>query len=108
MDTLYDSETRLTWQRKPAPGATMWADAKEICAHAGNGYRLPEVEELVGLLAVKAVKPALDPAGFPATAVDVFWSGSQAGPGAASVVHFSTGRRATSVISEKNRVRCVR
>jgi eukaryotic-like serine/threonine-protein kinase len=107
-DTVYDAQSQLTWQRRPAPGAVDWTSAREYCAHAGHGFRLPEADELAGLLAIKAVSPPVDPAGFPATAVDVFWSGSTAGQGAASVVHFSTGRRATSVISEKNRVRCVR
>jgi eukaryotic-like serine/threonine-protein kinase len=106
--TLQDDETRLTWQRKPAPGAMDWASAKAYCARQSGGFRLPEVDELIGLLAVRATTPPLDPASFPTAAVDVFWSASAAGPGAAAVVHFSTGLRGTSVISERNRVRCVR
>ena len=106
--TLHDEESSLTWQRKPAPGSMDWASAKAYCAHQSGDFRLPEVEELMGLLAVTTATPPLDPASFSTTAVDVFWSGSPAGPGAASVVHFSSGRRGTSVISERNRVRCVR
>ncbi len=105
---LYDAEARLAWQRKPAPGSMDWASAKTYCAHQSGGYRLPEVEELTSLLAVTAATPPPDPASFSTTAVDVFWSASAAGPGAASVVHFSTATRGTSVTSERNRVRCVR
>ena len=85
-----------------------WASAKAYCGRQGAGFRLPEAEELSGLLAVTATTPPLDPASFPTAAVDVFWSATAAGPGAAAVVHFSTGLRGTSVISGRNRVRCVR
>jgi eukaryotic-like serine/threonine-protein kinase len=106
--TLHDDETGLTWQQKPAPGSMDWASAKAYCSRQSGGFRLPEVDELTGLLAITAVSPPVDPVSFSTTAVDVFWSASAAGPGAASVVHFSTGGRGTSVISERNRVRCVR
>ena len=105
--TLRDGETKLTWQRSPAPGAMDWAAAKAYCMRQ-PGFRLPDVQELVGLLAVTEVTPPLDPTGFPTSAVDVFWSATQPGPGVASVVHFSTGRQATSVVSGRNRARCVR
>jgi hypothetical protein len=106
--TLRDDETRLTWQRAPAPGSMDWANAKEYCARQRGGLRLPQIEELAGLVAFTSALPPRDAVNFPTTPADVFWSASAAGPGAASVVHFSTGRRATSVISGYNRVRCVR
>ena len=106
--TVRDATTGLTWQRAPAPGAMDWEGAKDHCAHQKGGLRLPEIDELAGLVAVTREKPPKDPANFSTTPVDVFWSASAAGRGAAAVVHFSTGRRGTSVISGLNRVRCVR
>ena len=111
-DTLRDAQTGLTWQRRPAGRTMEWSAAKAHCAGAGSGFRLPEVDELQGLLVVTTLDPPLDAAAFPTTAVDVFWSSALAtgasSTGAAWVVHFSDGRRTTSVVSAKNRVRCVR
>ena len=109
-DTLSDAQTGLTWQRRPAAHTMDWSAARAHCAGVGAGFRLPEVDELQGLLAVTTREPPLDPGAFSTAAVDVFWSGARApeGSGAAWVVRFSDGRRATSVVSAKNRVRCVR
>jgi serine/threonine-protein kinase len=107
-DTLYDQETKLTWQRTPAVKTMDWTAAKAHCPRVGPGYRLPEVEELTALLAVAAADPPIDAANFSTTPIDVFWSATAAGPGAAMVVRFSEGRRGTSVITAQNRVRCVK
>jgi serine/threonine-protein kinase len=108
-DTLHDTATKLTWQRAPARGNMDWASAKAYCARQSGSLRLPEADELDGLLAVTRVSPPIDAAGFPTEPSDVFWSATPAGPGAAVVVHFSKGgSRGTSVISGRNRVRCVR
>jgi hypothetical protein len=107
-DTVRDAETGLTWQRKPAGRAMDWSAAKAFCAVAGAGYRLPGIDELQALLVVTTLDPPLDPAAFPTTPVDVFWSSAPASDGSAWVVHFSDGRRTTSVVSARNRVRCVR
>ncbi len=56
--TLYDGDSKLTWQRKPAPGSMDWASAKGYCARQGRGFRLPEVEELTGLLAAATAESA--------------------------------------------------
>ncbi len=109
-DTLVDSASKLTWQRKPGPGAMSYEAARTYCERAGEGYRLPDIEELKKLLDVTKVDPPLDPASFPTSPVDTFWSGSLApdGSGARWVVHFSTGRVAGSALGLPNRVRCVR
>jgi serine/threonine-protein kinase len=107
-DTLVDTEAKLTWQRTPAPGAMDWTAAKAWCSKQGGGYRLPEIEELAGLVAVAAAEPPIDAANFGTTPIDVFWSVTPAGPSAAMVVYFSGGRRGTSTISSRNRVRCVK
>jgi eukaryotic-like serine/threonine-protein kinase len=106
-DTLLDTETHLAWQRKPMQGTADWSKAKAHCNHAGEGFRLPELEELSGLLPVTA-PPAVDPVGFTATPLDVYWSAKQAGPSSAMVVRFSDGKQWSNVISTPNRVRCVR
>jgi hypothetical protein len=106
--TVRDTKTSLVWQRAPAVGAVDWAAAKAYCARQGGGFRLPDITELEGLLAVYELSPPLDAASFTATPVDVFWSSTQPSTGVAAVMHFSTGRRATSVTSGRNRVRCVK
>ncbi len=105
---LVDAEAGLTWQRTPAPGAMDQSAAKAWCGKQGDGYRLPEIDELGTLVAVAMAEPPIDAANFGTTPVDVFWSSTPAGPGAAMVVHFSDGHRASSVISARNRVRCVK
>lgn len=107
-DTLVDHEKKLTWQRHPASSAMDWSSARSHCLRVGGGYRLPTAEELKSLVQVTTTSPPLDPESFPTSAIDVFWSGTNAGPGAAWAVHFSTGRTAESVVSARNRVRCVR
>ena len=106
-DTVVDNETRLVWQRRPAPQAMDWSSARAHCARSG-GYHLPEIEELRSLIAILNAVPPLDPENFTAEPIDVFWSASPAGPGAAMVVHFSKAHSASSVVSARNRVRCVR
>ncbi|APR78428.1 Serine/threonine-protein kinase pkn3 [Minicystis rosea] len=107
-DTLVDSEKKLTWQRRPASSAMDWSSARSHCLRVGGGYRLPTADELKSLVQVTTMDPPLDPESFPTSAIDVFWSGTNAGPGAAWAVHFSTGRTAETVVSARNRVRCVR
>jgi hypothetical protein len=104
--TVRDASTGLVWQRAPAPGNLDWESAKEHCARQ-KGFRLPDIDELAGLVPLTRVSPPADPS-FTATPADVYWSSSPAGRGAAMVVHFSTGKRGTSVVSGLNRVRCVR
>lgn len=72
-----------------------------------GGFRLPEIEELKGLLPILSTDPPVDPEGFTATPIDVFWSATEAGRGTAMVLRFSTASAATSVVTAQNRVRCV-
>jgi eukaryotic-like serine/threonine-protein kinase len=105
--TVRDASTGLVWQRAPAPGNLDWESAKEHCARQKGGFRLPDIDELSGLVPITKASPPADPS-FTTTPADVFWSSSPAGRGAAMVIHFSTGKRGTSVVSGLNRVRCVR
>ncbi len=55
--TVYDTKTKLTWQRMPAPTQYLWADAKSYCGSAavstalgGTGWRLPTIKELLTIV----------------------------------------------------------
>jgi hypothetical protein len=85
-----------------------WIGAKDYCSRPKGDFRLPDSDELAALFAFASSQPPLDAVNFPTGPADVFWSSSPAGRGTASVVHFSNGRRATSVVTGLNRVRCVR
>jgi hypothetical protein len=106
-DTVVDGETHLVWERTPMAGSTDWVGAKAHCARTGKGFRLPDVDELEGLYPVTAA-PAVDPASFPTTLLDVYWSATVTGDGTANVVRFSSGKRGTQLTSNRHRVRCVR
>ena len=106
--TVTDTETKLVWQRRPAPQSMSWSAAGVHCKRAGGGFRLPEIEELQGLMPIFAVTPPVDAEGFTATPIDVFWSATEAGAGAAMVMHFSKAHAASSVVTAQNRVRCVK
>jgi hypothetical protein len=105
-DTVVDRELKRTWLRRPAPGAMDQRAARKHCTQ--QGYRLPALEELRALFAVTALEPPLDPENFGTSPVDVFWSDSDNGDGTAMVARFSTLTTGPSVISARNRVRCVR
>lgn len=107
-DVVVDRESNLTWERRPAPAAMDWAAAGVHCGQAGEGYRLPTSDELVGLLAVLAVEPPLDTQAFSRTPVDVFWTATRASEGTAKVVSFASGSPGEAVVSARKRVRCVR
>jgi serine/threonine protein kinase len=107
-DTLLDTQTKRTWQRRPAAGSMDLAGARAHCARLGGGYRLPSLAELQGLFAVTLTDPPLDPVSFPTSAIDVYWTSAESGPGMAWVVHFSTGRSTETPVTSRNRVRCVR
>ncbi|HEY3354654.1 MAG TPA: DUF1566 domain-containing protein [Polyangia bacterium] len=71
-DTVFDTTTRLTWQR-----ALIWRntgysypEAWHYCAGLdleGGGWRLPTVKELQTIVDERAHDPAIDPAAFPGT-----------------------------------------
>jgi hypothetical protein len=105
-DTVVDRHQKRTWQRRPAPGSMDHRAARKLCAQ--QGMRLPGIEELRSLFAVTALDPPLDPENFGTSPVDVFWSDTENGDGTAMVARFSTLTTGPSVISARNRARCVR
>lgn len=133
--TVSDSRTGLTWQRYvPAthPGCSgngyspggkycTWEAAKTYCASlalAGGGWRLPTQDELLSIVDTSYGNPAIDPAAFPNTPGEGFWSSSTeasyssgdvyVGP-TAWTIDFGTGISYGSYIDVQIRlVRCVR
>lgn len=75
--TVHDSKTGLTWQRAVPDQRMTWAEAKEYAAALdldGGGWRLPTVQELVGIVDYCRRNPAIDEAAFPDTPLEWFWT----------------------------------
>ena len=114
--TVYDTKSRLTWQRTALTTGSTWDSAKTYCASStvsailGGAGRLPTIKELQTLVDYLANPPRIDLVAFPGTPGEPFWS-SSAKFGSSSeawVVDFSQGPSKTDVTSDVNDVRCVR
>ena len=115
--TVYDTKTKLTWQRTVTTTGYSWADAKTYCASAavsailGGTGRLPTVKELTTLVDYAAnPPPAIDLTAFPGTPAEVFWT-STAQLGSTSVawiIDFGPGVTKTDIVTDMDDVRCVR
>jgi hypothetical protein len=77
-DAVLDKETQLVWAREPF-GATIWFNARQLCAEATiggrMGWRLPSLHELTSLLDPAESSPALSE-GHPFTDVSssIHWT----------------------------------
>jgi hypothetical protein len=111
-DTVYDTKTKLTWQRAVAPSAT-WANATSYCTAlnlGGPGWRLPSMKELQTIVDKTRSNPAIDPTAFPSTSSARFWSSSPAADnsGYAWTVYFNYGHSDRYDVNGAFLVRCVR
>jgi hypothetical protein len=118
--TVVDSLTHLTWQQMVAAtggddgaGRSTWANAKSTCASLGGGYRLPTAKELFTLVDFSKTNPAIDTStgAFPGTPSEAFWTATPlAGspPTSAWFISFDDGYAGNVVMTQPNRVRCVR
>ena len=95
--TVTDNVTGLVWQQDGAYKATSWQDAIDYCANnvaslPGSGWRLPNYKELVSILDLGRVSPAIDPV-FTDTQSNDFWSSTTHHDitGSAWVVAFGDG-----------------
>ena len=104
-----DNQTKLIWRRCSEgmnwDGSTCAGVARTFTHEAalqrataqasstGIAWRLPDVKELASIADKSRSYPAIDPAAFPATPADVFWSASPyvGYSGNAWVVHFVNG-----------------
>ncbi|MEQ1636285.1 MAG: DUF1566 domain-containing protein [Methylococcales bacterium] len=83
--------------------------AATVATATGIAWRLPNVKELVSIVDFSRISPAIDPAAFPNTLMDVFWSSSPEVSGTyhAWTVEFGWGY--TSIITnDAGAVRLVR
>ena len=111
---VLDRVTGLMWQRNLSAATVSLADAKLQCARlnlAGyDDWRLPSRIELVSILDLTRVEPAIDVTAFPQTPSDWFWTSSLAAndPQAAWYVYFYFGYPKTDIATNKFSSRCVR
>ena len=115
--TVLDKQTKLTWQRTPSTTKYSWADAKTACAAAGatlggSGWRVPTIKELHTLIdySQPATAAAIDPAAFPETPMDNFWSSTPLS-GSTSMawnLSFVLGNPSSASITSTLYVRCIR
>jgi Protein of unknown function (DUF1566) len=116
--TVFDTETKLTWQQTAPTTAYTWSEAKTYCASAavssalgGSGWRLPTIKELLTIVDYSlGSAPFVDPNAFPAAPARGFWSSSPVAgsPSMAWIVNFvnpSTGSYTTLLTDS---ARCVR
>ncbi len=120
--TVYDTRTNLTWQQAVPTAPVVAGCSGTSCTQAGavayctglslpgNGWRLPNIRELLTLVDPTKYNPAIDPTAFPSTPLDYFWSSSPyvGSSGYAWVVSFFNGYSSASDPANPRRVRCVR
>ncbi|HEY2734469.1 MAG TPA: DUF1566 domain-containing protein [Polyangiales bacterium] len=111
--TVYDNQTKLTWQQTLEENAYTLGDATSYCASltlAGGGFRMPTRAELLSLVDRAKYEPAIDRAAFPNTPSAPFWSSSTfvATPTTNWFVSFVDGASLNFDPSRLNHVRCVR
>ena len=123
---IADSKTGLVWRRcaegmvwktntctSPAwyPDHQSAQALAVAAATAGHPWRLPTLQELSGIVAVREAgngKAAIDPAAFPATPLARFWSSSSVGHGYFMYVAFTEGSAGEGARNAPGAVRLVR
>lgn len=113
--TVYDTQTRLTWQQAIPSSRYSWADAEAYCAelalggNAGDTWRLPSINELQTLVD-DTTNPAIDLRAFPKTPSEYFWASSAVIDDAsrAWTTFFTNGSTYSFAITATKNVRCVR
>jgi len=110
-----DNRTGLLWQRAVDADSYTQADGVTYCSSLNlggfaSGWRLPTRAELLSIVDVTAVEPAIDASAFPNTPSDIFWTSSPDARSSLSawVVYFTAGSTGTSPPTDPHRVRCLR
>jgi hypothetical protein len=80
--TVYDIETKLTWQQTASSPEYTWADANTYCAGVsaslgGTGWRLPTFKELQTIVDDSRLNPSIDPTAFPTIPAGFTWASSR-------------------------------
>lgn len=109
-DSVFDTQTELTWQQTSDSDAYAWADAATHCAAlSGSGWRVPSIGELQTLVD-ETTNPAVASSAFPMTPSEYFWSSSLVAdePARAWDTFFANGSTYSFAITSPRYVRCVR
>lgn len=100
------TKTGLEWRRCPlgrtfdagacvgASSVTDWQGALEAASQLGDGWRVPNVNELASIVEECASGPAINQVVFPGTIADQYWTSTQDAEFGAEfglLVNFSTG-----------------
>jgi hypothetical protein len=110
---VVDELTGLVWQGSVSSTQLDWPSAKGHCADlmvADGGWRLPTRIELLTIRDPNRGHPAIDPAAFPNTPADIFWTSTpnSNGPLTAWRVSFVLGEPFWDLKTNTHWVRCVR
>ena len=73
-DTVTDNTTGLVWTKKTIAEDVTHEQAVAAVAALGEGWRLPTVQELFGLVDHTKCRPAIDGEAFPDTRCDIYWT----------------------------------
>jgi hypothetical protein len=114
-DTVNDTRTGLTWQRKVAfDGSYTLEEARAYCSGLVLGgfsdWRLPSKLELESLVDDTRGDPAIDTLAFPGTPAALFWTSTTSADSVESAwyVAFGSGYSLTADVSMLLHARCVR
>jgi hypothetical protein len=109
-----DNNTALVWQQLDDDTGREWANALSYCNDLTLGghsdWRLPSVKELISILDVHNIAPAIDNTVFPDTNRANYWTSTSISvdPSRAWHVNFDWSNNYYSDKATANYVRCVR
>jgi hypothetical protein len=112
-DTVYDTRTKLTWQRKGTEPSFTQSAAVSYCSGlqlANGGWRLPTRAELLSIVDPTRRAPSMDPYAFAGEPDWAYWTSSRFVPEAGKgwIIGFTIGESSDFETSVECSVRCVR
>ena len=105
-DVVLDKNTGLYWQSVISRNTYNIEEAKNYCTNWGG--RIPTEKELLSIVNIKRVDPAIDVVFFPNTSFSAFFSSTQISDGFITWRVFFDDGRAFDSVSGSGPVRCVR
>lgn len=113
-DVVVDHGAGVVWQRASFPAPMAWTDALAACEDLAlddhDDWRLPTLKELQTIVDERELEPSIDPAAFPDTPPEWFWSSTPVEwpPDQAWATSYTDGYASIHDCDELQRVRCVR